>query len=488
VTSTATDPGLGRIPWLPMAAVLVGTFMVSLDQTMVTIALARIGLELGSVEGVDWVMSAYLLALGVVQPTTGWLADRFGRKRVFLGSLTLFTTGSLLAGLAPDLPSLVAARVLQGLGGGAIFPVGMAMIYEQVSPGRRGTAMGIWSLGIALAPALGPTIGGLIVTELGWRWLFFVNVPIGIIGVIVGARVLTFAGYTEHRRFDTVGFGLVTTGLAAVLIAVSEGRSGVLTSPIVLGLGSVGVVLLVLFVIHDLRQDDPLIDVRMFRIPEFSVAMILVAGMISVNLARLVFVPLQLITLRGLSEFEVGLLLTPAAFTQAVAAPVAGWLTDRTGARAPVVLGLGAMTVSAFLLANLDLATPLVAIAVIVAVQGAGTGLALTPNNVAGMNALPQRLLARGTAIRSTTRQVAGSFSIALLTAFLVGQLGSIAPPPDAAAAAAAQEAYDAVFAICTVAMAGCLALAIGFVPKADRMQANVAARDIEHAELVTRR
>jgi DHA2 family multidrug resistance protein len=470
-----------------MGAVLVGTFMVSLDQTMVTIALARIGLELGSVQGVDWVMSAYLLALGLVQPTTGWLADRFGRKRVFLGSLALFSTGSLLAGLAPDLPQLVAARVLQGLGGGAIFPVGMAMVYEQVSPSRRGTAMGVWSLGIALAPALGPTIGGLIVTELGWRWLFFVNVPIGIAGVIVGARVLKFAGFTEHRRFDTVGFGLVTTGLAAVLIAVSEGRSGDLASLTVVPLGVVGAILLTAFVWHDLRQEDPLIDVRMFRIPEFSVAMVLVAGMISVNLARLVFVPLQLVTLRGLSELEVGLLLTPAAFAQAVASPIAGALTDRIGARVPVILGLATMAVSSFLLANLELTTPLVAVGAVVALQGAGTGLALTPNQVAGMNALPQRLLARGTAIRSTTRQVAGSFSIALLSAFLVARLGDLGPPTDAAAAAAAQQAYDAVFVICTIAMLGCLALAIAFVPRADRMQANAAARDVEHAELVAR-
>jgi EmrB/QacA subfamily drug resistance transporter len=396
--------------------------------------------------------------------------------------------GSLLAGLAPDLPQLVGARIIQGLGGGAIFPVGMAMVYEQVPPSRRGVAMGVWSLGIALAPALGPTIGGLIVTELGWRWLFFVNVPIGLVGVVVGARVLRFAGFTQHRRFDVVGFGLVTLGLAAVLIAVSEGRTGSLASPTVLLLGAIGSVLLVAFVFHDLRQADPLIDVRMFKIPEFSVAMVLVAGMISVNLARLVFVPLQLVNVRGLSEIEVGLLLTPAAFSQAIASPIAGVLADRIGARLPVVLGLAIMAVSSFFLANLDVATPLVVIGVIVVMQGAGTGLALTPNQVAGMNALPQRLLARGTAIRSTTRQVAGSFSIALLMAFLIAQIGSLVPPPDAAAAAAAQQAYNGVFAVCTVAMLGCLALAIAFVPRADRMQANVAARDVEHAELVAER
>lgn len=468
-----------------MGAVLFGTFMVALDQTIVTIALPRIGTDLRALDGVDLVFSAYLLALGVVQPTMGWLADQFGRKRVFLVSLGVFSAGSLLAGLAGDLPQLVGARIVQGIGGGAIFPVGMAMIYEQVPPRRRGLAMGIWSLGIAVAPALGPTLGGLIVTSLGWRWLFYINVPIGLLGILVGARVLRFGGFRESRRFDMLGFGLVTLGLAMLLYAVSEVDPGGSASVGTVGVGGAGLVLLAGFVIHELREPEPLIDLRMFAIPAYSIAMVLVAGMITVTLARLVFLPLELVTLRGMSEVEVGLILTPAAFTGAVAAPLAGLLVDRIGARLPVVVGLVAMALGSVALANLSLDTPSPAIALAVAIQGFGNGLALTPNQVAGMNALPQRLLARGTAIRSTTRQVAGSFSIALLTAFLVSRTGAIDPPRDAAGAAAGQAGFNDVFAICAVVALACLTLGAWFVPRADDMDRNARARVVEHKRLV---
>jgi len=473
------------MPWASMGAVLFGTFMVALDQTIVTIALPRIGAELRAADGVDWVMSAYLLALGVVQPTMGWLADQFGRKRVFLASLALFATGSLLAGFAGDLVGLVLARVLQGVGGGAIFPVGTAMIYEQVPPGRRGLAMGIWSLGIAVAPALGPTLGGIIVTTLGWRWLFFVNVPIGIIGVLIGARVLRFAGFRERRRFDLPGFGLVTAGLAAVLYAVSDANRVGLASVQTIGLGGFGLVLLVIFVVHELREPEPLIDLRMFAVPAYAVAMALVGGMIAITFARLVFLPLSLVGVRGLSEIEVGLILTPAALTGAVAALLAGLLTDRIGARLPVIVGLVAMGVAALGFANLALDTPVLAIAVLVAVQGFGNGLALTPTQVAGMNSLPQRLLARGTAIRSTTRQVAGSFSIALLTAFLATRIGSLAPPTSPAEAVTQQAGYNSVFAVVTVLAVVCLALAARYLPRGHEMRANASARAAEHEELV---
>ena len=468
-----------------MGAVLFGTFMVSLDQTIVTIALPRIGAELRALDGIDLVMTAYLLALGVVQPATGWLADRFGRKRVFLASLVLFCGGALLAGAAADLPQLVLARVVQGVGGGAIFPVGMAMIYEQVPPGRRGMAMGAWSFALAVAPALGPTLGGIIVTTLGWRWLFFVNVPIGIVGVLVGARVLRFAGFRERRRFDALGFGLVTAGLASVLYAVSDANSAGWTSPQTLVLGGSGSLLLAAFVAHELREPEPLIDLRMFAIPAYSVAMLLVGAMIAVTLGRLVFLPLELVGVRGLSEVEVGLILTPAALTGAVAAPAAGMLTDRIGARPPVIIGLVATATASLGFANLALDTPTAVIALLVAVQGFGNGLALTPNNVAGMNALPQRLLARGTAIRSTSRQVAGSFSIALLSAYVAARIGDLAPPDEPAQALAQQDAYNGAFAVLTILGLASLVLAILFVPRSDEMRDNVSARAVEHEELV---
>lgn len=213
--------------------------------------------------------------------------------------------------------------------------------------------------------------------------------------------------------------------------------------------------------------------------------MLLVGGMVSVTLARLVFLPLELVTVRGMSEIEVGLILTPAAVTGAVAAPLGGMLADRIGARLPVVIGLVAMAVGSVFLANLSLDTPTATIAMFVGIQGFGNGLALTPNQVAGMNSLPGRLLARGTAIRSTTRQVAGSFSIALLTAFLFAQIGVIGPPATSEAAGADQAAYNAVFAVCAIVAVACLAVAIGLVPRGEEMRRNTKARAADFEELV---
>ena len=466
-----------RMPWASIAAVVAGASMVSLDQSIVSIALPRLGVELDATIGVDWVMSAYLLALGVAQPPMGWLADQFGRKRLFLSSLLVFAIGAILAASAADLPQLVAARIVQGIGGGAIFPVGLAMVYEQVPPSRRGTAVGMFSLGVATGPALGPTLGGLIVTEVGWRWLFLIMVPIAVVAIAIGWRLLPSTGYRERRRFDALGFGLITAGLTAVLYAVGEGNNSGFGSPVILGLLGAGLLLVIGFFVHELRHPEPLIEVRMFAIPTYSVAMALTAGMITITFARFVFLPLELVGVRGLSELEVGLILTPAALTQAAAAPIGGMLSDQIGPRLPVFFGIVAMAIASFGFANLSLDTPTVVIAALVALQGLGNGLGLTPNAVAGMNALPQRLLARGTAIRSTTRQVASSFSIALLTAFLVSRIGSLAPPTTPAEALSQQDAYNAVFALVTVLAIGCLVLAARGVPGADATAANIDAR-----------
>ena len=193
-TSTGSDtPGAddgGRYKWVAMSVIFVGTFMVILDTTIVNVALPQIGIALDDTDGIEWVVTAYLLAVGVGLPATGWLADRFGRKQIFVTSLSIFTLASLGAALAPSLPVLVAIRVLQGLGGGAMMPVGMAMIYELFPPDRRGAALGIWGVAAMAGPAFGPVIGGYLVTEVSWHWLFLVNVPIGVGAIALAVWLL----------------------------------------------------------------------------------------------------------------------------------------------------------------------------------------------------------------------------------------------------------------------------------------------------------
>jgi EmrB/QacA subfamily drug resistance transporter len=466
-----------------MGAVLIGTFMVALDQTIVTIALPQIGLELHQTSGVDWVITAYLLAVGVVQPATGWLADRVGRKAVFLSSLAIFTIGSLLSALAPDLPILVLTRILQGLGGGAIFPVGMAMVYEQFPPDRRGMAMGIWSLGIIAAPALGPVLGGFIVTAWSWRLLFLINVPIGLIGLLVGSRVLRFAGFHERRAFDGRGFGLVAVGLGAGLLALSGANGWGWTSPLTLLLSAGAIALVGLFAHHELGHPEPLIDVRMFRIPAFTISLTVIGGLVIAQFARLVFIPLELEVLRHMTALEAGLVLTPAALAAAVAAPLAGRVTDRIGARPPVMLGLAISAIGAWLLAGLRLDTPISVVVAVVTFQGLGNGMAMTPNTVAGLNALPQALLARGSAIRSSARQVAASLGVATLTALVVAQAGDLTSG-SGAAAATVQAAYGVAFLVSSGVLVLCLGLAI-FLPGARQTHAHQAERAVEHEQLL---
>ncbi|HET7026231.1 MAG TPA: DHA2 family efflux MFS transporter permease subunit [Candidatus Limnocylindrales bacterium] len=484
--SSSPSP-INRDQWTSLGAVLIGTFMVALDQTIVAIALPQIGVELRASGGIEWIITAYLLALGMIQPATGWLADRIGRKGIFLGGLAVFTAGSLLCALAPSLPLLVMARIVQGLGGGTIFPVGRTMIFEHFPADRRGMAMGMWSLGIAGAPAVGPVLGGFIVTHWDWRLLFLVNGPIGIVGLLVGWRFLRFAGFREPRPFDRSGFALIAIGLGAGLLALSEANDWGWLAPPTLGLFGLAAVALVVFARHALRRDEPLIDVRMFAIPGFSITLAIVGGLVIAQLAVLVFVPLELEAIRGLSPLEVGIILTPAALASAIAGPLGGQLADRIGARPPVLAGLVCIAAATLLLSQTRVDTPVLAVLGMVTLQGFGNSMALPPNTLAGLNVLPQALLARGSALRSTVRQVSGSFGLAALTAVVVAEAGALTPTADPDSAVRLQDAYGTGFLISAGIIGLCL-IAAFFLPGAAEMRADRAERAVEHERLMADR
>jgi DHA2 family multidrug resistance protein len=484
--SSSPSP-ITREQWTSLGAVLIGTFMVALDQTIVAIALPQIGIELHASGGIEWIITAYLLALGMVQPATGWLADRIGRKGIFLGGLAVFTTGSLLCALAPNLPLLVVARIVQGLGGGTIFPVGRTMIFEHFPADRRGMAMGMWSLGIAAAPAVGPVLGGFIVTHWDWRLLFLVNGPIGIVGLIVVWRVLRFAGFREPRPLDRWGFVLIGIGLGSGLLALSEANDWGWLAPPTLALFGLAAIALALYARHALRRDEPLIDIRMFAMPGFSITLAIVGGLVIAQLAVLVFIPLELEAIRGLSPLEVGIILTPAALASAVAGPVGGQLADRIGARPPVLVGLACIAVATVTLSQARSDTPVWTILAMVTLQGFGNSMALPPNTLAGLNVLPQALLARGSALRSTVRQVSGSFGLAALTAVVVAQAGTLTPVGDPAAADRLQDAYGTGFLISAGIIGLCLIAAL-FLPGAAQMRADRAERAVEHERLMAER
>ncbi len=457
-----------RYRWIALGIVVIGTFMVILDTTIVTVALEPIGKDLGSVNGVEWIITAYLLAVGVVQPATGWLADRIGRKPVFLGAMALFASGSLACALAPSLPFVIGFRVIQGFGGGAMVPVGMAIIYEVFPADRRGTAMGVWGIAAMAGPAIGPALGGWLVTAFDWRWLFLINVPIGAIGTVLGIRLLKSFGFREHRPLDWTGAMIATLGVTAVLLALSEGAGWGWDSPRTLGLGAGGVALLALFAWWSVqRTSHPLIDMSMFRIPTYSVTITVICLLTLSQYGRLVFVPLELESLRGMSPLRTGLVLTPTAVGAALTMPIGGRLADRIGARLPVTLGLLPVAAATWYLTTLTPTSSLFWLMFWLFVSGVGFGIAMMPNTVAGLNSLPANLLATGSATRQLCRQIFGSVAVAGLTAVVASQLGGHIAYNGSHAMERVQAAYNDVFVVGFWAMVATIVAAF-FLPGKD--------------------
>ncbi len=469
-----------RYPWIAMGVVLIGTFMVILDTTIVNVALPQIGIALHRADGIEWIVTAYLLAVGVAQPPTGWLADRFGRKRLFIVSLLLFSFGSLLAALSPNLPLLIVSRVIQGLGGGALMPVGMAMIYELFPADRRGTALGIWGVAAMAGPAFGPVIGGYLATTVSWHWLFLINVPIGGIAVAAAVRLFRDTGYRERRRFDGVGLGLVTVGLVLCLYAFARASDWGWASGSTVGMLSVGGAFFVAFVSWERRVEHPAIDIAMFAVPIFSLTLAVIATAVVVQYGILVFLPLELETVRGLSALRVGTMLVPMAIGAAITFPLGGRLTDRIGPRLPVMVGLTLLGTSAWILGHtsVDSATWIIEVAVLT--QGLGFGFSMMPNSVTGLNALPQRFVAQATAVRQLNTRVAASFGVAVLATIVATQMGG---EVSSAGTASAQSAYGTVFVIATgVAAVGVVLGA--FLPNSERNRELQTERAEEDREL----
>ena len=464
-----------RYPWVAMAVVLAGTLMVILDTTIVNVALPVIGDALDSGEGIEWVVTVYLLSVGLMTPLSGWLSDRFGRKRIFTLALLLFLAGSTLCAVAPGLGWLVAFRVVQGAGGGLLAPVGMALVYDLFPPNRRGTALGIWGVAAMAAPAVGPVLGGYIVDTVSWRWLFAINIPIGTIGVIAAVRLLRDNGVRHRQRFDSTGLALGGTGLVLFLLGASEAPRWGWTAPSTLSVLFVGLALLVVFAIRLPRVDDPLIDPEILAVGQFRLTLGITALLTVLQYGRLVFIPLELQNVRGFSALDVGWLLSPGAVATAVTMPICGRLADRIGPRPPVLAGATLIAVGAFFLSNLTVDTSKGRLVAVFVIQGLGTGLSLMPLAVAGMNHLPARFVSQGSGLRILNRQVVAAIGVAVLSSLVASQIGDGSLLDDVDAL----DAYNSVFLVGLGASIVAIVLAL-FLPSRTRMAEVNAERDTE--------
>jgi EmrB/QacA subfamily drug resistance transporter len=419
-------PGVAGRParWgLALAVLIVGMFMSILDVSIVNVAVPTIQKAFGTTtEDIQWIATAYSLALGVVVPVSGWLGDRLGFSRAYHLALLGFSAGSALCGVAWDLDSLVAFRVVQAIPGGILPVVTLSMVYRIVPREKIGAAMGLYGLGIVFAPAIGPTLGGYLVEYVDWRLIFFINVPVGLIGLASALLVLPRFPAGNAGRFDVLGFLTIAGGLFTLLLALSKGQDWGWTGYRVLILFTYSALSLATFVVIELGTEEPLLDVRVFRYWPFTNSLLLIA-VLSVGLFGVLFyVPLVLQQAQNLGAFHTGLVLLPQALVMGVVMPFAGRLYDRIGPRWPAVVGLTIVALGTYLLHNLTPDTPRNHMMALLAFRASGMGLAMMPIMTGGLAVIPTELVSRASAFNNVVQRISAALGLALLTALLTRQ------------------------------------------------------------------
>lgn len=413
---------------VPLAVLIAGMFMSVLDTSIVNVAISTIQTELGgSTEDVQWISTAYSLVLGVVVPASAWLGNRFGLGRVYTFALAAFAAGSALCGLAWSLNSLIAFRVIQAIPGGLLPAVTLTMVYQIVPRRRIGAAMGMYGLGIIFAPAIGPALGGYLVEYVSWRLVFYINVPIGIIGVIAALVALPKFPPQPTQRFDGWGFVTVATGLVALLLAFSEGGSWGWTSYPVLILIALGVICLALFVTIELEVDHPLLDLRVFRYRAYSISLVVMAVMMTGLFATLFYIPLFLQSALGYPALDAGLLILPQALVMGFLTPIAGRLYDRIGPRWLVFCGLLIAAYGSYLLSGISMDVTRGEIVLWMCIRSAGVGMSMMAVMTGGLSALPNELTTSGSAINTVTQRVSAALGLAGLTVLATSQQAQMA-------------------------------------------------------------
>jgi EmrB/QacA subfamily drug resistance transporter len=414
-----------RHKWRILWSVVIGLFMVILDSTVVNVALKAFQAQFAvTTDQAQWVISLYTLVLGIATPLSGYLGDRFGEKRIYLTGLSLFAVGSLLAGLAAaqtSLPFLIVARGIQGLGGGIALPLGTALMFRAFPPGQRGVAFGVFGIVMVFAPAIGPLVGGWLVDHNQIPWIFLVNLPVGLLGLLVGSLFLLDKKGSAKVRSDIPGMIFSAGGFGMLLTAASiAGQEGMTwTSPQVLLLLTGGLVALAIFTVIELRAPAPLMDLRLFTIPSFAIANIAnMVGTIALFGAEFLL-PLYLQILRGESAFTAGLLLLPMAGTSMIIGPIAGRLADKIGPRIPMVIGFVLIAYNTYQLAHIELDTSLVFLMFLIAIRGIAVGLIMQNAQLASLLDVPLHRVNRATPLVNATRQTMQSIGVAVLATIL---------------------------------------------------------------------
>ena len=422
-TSVPADAdALDRRVWLVATVVVLGAVMSILDTTVVNVAINTLAREFATpLTTIQWVATGYTLALATVIPLTGWGAERFGTKRLYMTSIILFVLGSVLSGLAWSSGSLIAFRVLQGFGGGMIMPAGMTILTRAAGPHRVGRVMAVIGVPMMLGPIFGPVLGGWLVDSASWRWIFFINVPIGAIALFASARILEKDVSQPGHKLDTLGLLLLSPSLAAIIFGLAKsGEKGGFNHAVVLVPVALGAIGFALWVRHSLKDpDEALIDLRLFKNKTFAASIGVSALMIIAVFGGMLLVPLYFQAVRGETALQTGLLLIPQGIGAMIAMPIAGRLVDTTGTGRIVPVGLFIVALSFLGLTQLGGDTSYVWISGLLLIQGLGMGSSMMPTFSGAMQTLRRRSIPRASTTLNINQQVAASIGTAVLSVLL---------------------------------------------------------------------
>jgi EmrB/QacA subfamily drug resistance transporter len=421
--SASTD-ALDRETIIVAAVVMLGAVMSILDTTVVNVAIDHLAIVFHStLTTIQWVVTGYTLSLAAVIPASGWAADRFGTKRLYLVSLVLFTLGSAMSGLAWSAPSLIGFRVLQGLGGGMIMPAVMTIVTKKAGPHRMGRIMGLLGVPMLIAPIIGPILGGWLVDDASWRWIFFINLPIGILAFVLGLIVLEPDESSPTHRLDWLGMVLLSPGLALLIYGLAESASHGFGSGRAWGPVAAGALLIAGFFAHSWRTSAPLIDIRTFTQTRAGAAagVFLLFGI--AFFGTMLLVPLYYQAVRGATALDAGLLLVPQGLGAMVTMPVSGRLTDRYGPWWLPATGIPLLVIGIIPFAFVGAHTSYVLLCGFNFILGLGMGVSMMPTMTAAMQAVPASAIARTSTAMNIIRQGGASIGTAILTVILSAEI-----------------------------------------------------------------
>lgn len=413
--------------------VVLGTIMAILDTTIVAVALPTLARDFHvSVSTIQWVTTGYLLALAVVIPLSGWAMHRFGGKPVYISSLVLFVVGSALCGLAWSATALIAFRIVQGFGGGMIMPVGQAIMARTAGPDKMNRVMAVIGIPTLLGPILGPVIGGAIVSNVSWRWIFYVNVPIGIVALILAVRFLATTPQDRQHRLDVPGFLFLGPGLALLVYGLSlVGNGGGFSSRGVQVSLLIGILMSIGFVWRSLRAPEPLLDMHLFRRRNFSIATICIFFTGATLYGTMFLLPLYYQVCRGESAWKAGLLMAPQGIGAALVMRPAANMADRFGTRRTVPIGMVLLALGTLVYTQVSGTTSYTVLAIALFVRGIGLGFGMMPVFAASYQGLTHAEVPRASTATNIIRQVGGSLGVAIFAVVLQNQITQRFPGPE---------------------------------------------------------